>query len=54
MEFVTRCQFEPLPWAGESRNSYFRIGMEKALSVRWQKELNALYRVAQALWTAQA
>jgi len=54
MEFVGRCQFGPLPWAGESSNGYFRVGMERALSRRWQKELAVLYRSAQALWMAHA
>lgn len=54
MEFVARRQTTPLPWSGESRSGYFRIGMERALSPSWQKELAILYRAAQALWLAQA
>jgi hypothetical protein len=54
MEFVGRLQSSPLPWAGESRNGYFRVGMDLGLSSRWQKELAVLYRSAQALWMAHA
>jgi hypothetical protein len=53
-EFIARYQSGPLPWAGESRNSYFRVGMDRGLSHHWQKELAALYRAAQALWMAHA
>lgn len=51
-EFVGRCSSGPLPWAGESRNGYLRIGMERALSSAWQRELAILYRAAQVLWMA--
>jgi hypothetical protein len=54
MEFLGRCQSAPLPWAGDSRSAYFRVGMESALTSRWQKELAILYRSAQALWMAHA
>ena len=52
MEFVGHCQSGPLPWAGEARSGYFRVGMDRGLSSRWQKELATLYRAAQALWMA--
>jgi hypothetical protein len=54
MAVVGRCQSEPLPWASQFRSSYIRIGMDRALSSRWQKELAILYRVAQGLWMAHA
>jgi hypothetical protein len=54
IEFVAHYQSTPLPWHGESRNGYFRFGMERTLSPRWQKELAILCRAAQALWQAQS
>jgi hypothetical protein len=54
MEFVAHSQPTPLPWGGQSRTGYFRLGMERTLSPRWQKELAILYRAAQALWLAQS
>jgi hypothetical protein len=54
MEFVGRCQSGPLPWAGESRTAYFRVGMARAVTNRWQRELAILYRSAQARWMAHA
>lgn len=54
MEFIARCQRTPLPWGGESGSGYFRLGMERTLSARWQKELAILYRAAQALWLAHS
>jgi hypothetical protein len=52
MEFAGRRQSGPLPWAGESRTGYLRVGMDSRLSSHWQKELAILYRSAQALWIA--
>jgi hypothetical protein len=37
IEFLGRWQSAPLPWAGDSRNAYFRLGMESALTSRWQR-----------------
>lgn len=37
MEFIASCQRTALPWAGESGSGYFRLGMERTLSARWQR-----------------
>lgn len=49
MTFVGETQRRPLPWVGTTGRCFFRIGMDRALSQQWQRELAVLYRAAQAL-----
>lgn len=54
LAFVADSQPSPLPWRGQSGHCAFRLGMDRTLSGRWQKELAVLYRAAQALRLAGA
>jgi hypothetical protein len=49
MDFVGQSQRRTLPWEGISGRCFFRLGMERGLAQRWQRELAVLYRASQAL-----
>lgn len=53
MNFVGSSQPRPLPWEGIADQCFLRLGMELSLAQRWQGELAALFRAAQALRLAK-
>jgi hypothetical protein len=49
MAFVSDAQRRPFPWVGIVGRCLFRLGMERGLAQRWQREIADLYRAAQAV-----
>jgi hypothetical protein len=40
--FLSEAQRRPFPWVGVSGRAFFRVGLERALSTRWQREIAGL------------